>query len=155
MEEIDQLVRLLGGDERDGGAHGGLDRLDELVRRAATSGLSITYSSTGSREQVAPELAEVAYRVTQEGIANALQHAPGSSIRVAVDVTDAELSVTVANAASYGSGARLATAGGCFGLAGLRERIVTLRGTLEARPTPTGGWRLGTRLPLPGLKQHA
>ena len=69
-----------------------------------------------------------------------------------MDVTDAELSVTVATAAPYGSGARLATAGGCFGLAGLRERIVTLRGTLEARPTPTGGRRLGTRLPLPGLK---
>jgi signal transduction histidine kinase len=77
------------------------------------------------------------------------------SIRVAVDVTDAELSVTVENAASDGSGARLETAGGGFGLAGLRERMRTLRGTLEARPTPTGGWRLGTRLPLLGPKQHA
>lgn len=146
-EEIDQLVGLLGDDARDGGADGGLRRLDALLRGAARSGLSITYSFAGSRDQVAPELAEVAYRVTQEGIANALKHAPGSSIRVEVAVTSAALSVTVENTAPSATGARLATAGGRFGLAGLRERIATLRGTLDARPTPTGGWRLAARLP--------
>ena len=75
-EEIDQLVGLLGDDARDGGADGGLRRLDALLRGAATSGLWIACSDAGSRDQVAPELAEVAYRVTQEGIANALKHAP-------------------------------------------------------------------------------
>ena len=154
-EEIDQLVGLLGEDARDGSADGGLRRLDELLRGAARSGLSITYSFAGSRDQVAPKLAEVAYRVTQEGIANALKHAPGSSIRVEVEVTSAELSVTVENTAPTGTGARLATAGGRFGLAGLRERIVELRGTLDARPTPTGGWRLAARLPLLPPVQHA
>ena len=154
-EEIDQLVGLLGDDTRNGNADGGLCRLDELLRGAATSGLSITYSFAGSREPVAPAVAEVAYRVTQEGIANALKHAPGSAIRVEVEVTSVELSLAVENGPPIGADASLATVGGGFGLVGLRERVTALGGTLEAQPIRVAGWRLAARLPLLTLDQNA
>ena len=83
--------------------------------------------------------------MTQEGIANALKHAAGSAIRVEVEVTARSFASVETGAADWG--ARLANAGGGFGLAGLRERIRALGGTLEAQPTPAGGWRLAARLP--------
>ncbi|MFJ6775008.1 sensor histidine kinase, partial [Kitasatospora sp. NPDC091257] len=41
------------------------------------------------------------------------------------------------------------TPGAGFGLAGLRERAVLLRGEFEAGPLPGGGFRVAARLPVP------
>lgn len=147
-EEIDQLVGLLGDEAPGTSADIGLRQVDGLLREAAERGLSVTYAFAGSHERVPPATAQIAYRVTQEGITNALKHAPGSAIRVELDVTATELSLAVENTASLDTEARLASVGGKFGLAGLRERIEALRGTLEAGPTQSAGWRLAVRLPL-------
>jgi hypothetical protein len=40
--------------------------LDELARRAAATGLSVTYRLSGFHDSVASELAQAAYPVTQE-----------------------------------------------------------------------------------------
>ncbi len=36
------------------------------------------------------------------------------------------------------------------GIAGMRERVTALGGSLQARPRPTGGFRVAAILPLPG-----
>jgi signal transduction histidine kinase len=141
--EIAQLVALLGDGGQSPDAGSGLRQLDELVRRAVASGLSVTYAFAGRRDRIGPDCAEVAYRVVQEGITNALKHAPGAAITVEVKASAGELCVAVDNAASQsGDDVPLAGAGGKFGLTGLRERINSVGGTLESGPTETGGWRL-------------
>jgi signal transduction histidine kinase len=144
--EIDALAELLGGD----GSHaksGGLQLLGELVQRAAGTGLSVTYRLSGAHHNVPDELAQVAYRVTQEGITNALKHAPGAAITVAVHSSTPSLTIAVANAAPCGTSSGLEDTGGAYGLRGLRDRLQPIGGSLRAGPTPDGGWRLEAELP--------
>lgn len=84
-------------------------------------------------------------RVVGEGLTNAVRHAPGASTRVAVVPADGGLRVTVENARPTAPDTGLTTGG--FGLTGLRERVELLGGTLEAGPTPGGGYRLRATLP--------
>ena len=146
--EMDQLVGLLADEPAAAPTGDGLRALDDLLRRAAASGLSIKYSIAVEHEPVRSAVAEVAYRVAQEGITNALKHAPGAEISVEAKVDDERLSVAVENGAPRAGGHPLAKLGGGFGLAGLRERIAALGGSLEAEPTAAGGWRLAAGLPV-------
>jgi len=144
--EIESLIELLG---RDGSrAHGrGLRMLDELVRRAAATGLSVTYRLSGVHDSVAPELAQAAYHVTQEGITNALKHAPGAPITIAVHASGPRLKVTVENGPPSAFGPGLRDVGGSYGVDGLRARLQPLGGSLLAGPRADGGWRLEAVLP--------
>jgi signal transduction histidine kinase len=145
--EIAQLVELLGDEHPERERGDGLSQLDELVRRAAAGGLAVTYSFSGGREHVSIELADLAYHVVQEGITNALKHAPRSVIAVDVAAGRTELTVAVVNDRPEDEAEPLAETGGGFGLSGLRERVAVLHGTLESGPTAGGGWRLSARVP--------
>jgi signal transduction histidine kinase len=144
--EIRQLVDLIGGDRPRSGA-GGLGSVDELVRRAAAAGLSVSYRLSGTYDDVPAEVADAAYNVTQEGITNALKHAPGAPITVWVRCNRSRLSITVENGPPSGAPSGLEEAGGTYGIAGLRDRLRSVDGTLEAEPTNAGGWRLTAQLP--------
>jgi signal transduction histidine kinase len=145
--EIESLIGLVGRQREANGAGPGLQMLDELVRRAAGTGLSVTYRVSGAHDAVPPELAQAAYHVTQEGITNALKHAPGAPITVAVDASARTLKVSVENGAA-GAGetgvgdSGLQSAGGGYGIAGLRQRLEAIGGSLTAGPSDEGGWRL-------------
>ena len=146
--EIDQLVGLLAREQSENA--GSLNDLDELIRRAAHTGLDVTYAFTGSSGRLPNVVTEVAYRVAQEAITNALKHAPGAPIRVSVEATAARVTVRIDNdaAPSVSNGGQLAWTGGGYGLDGLKQRIRILNGSFDAGPTETGGWRVLTELPL-------
>ena len=144
--EIGQLVGLLGSD-RPRSDGGGLGSLDELVRRAAAAGLSVSYRFSGAYDDLPAELSDVAYSVAQEGITNALKHASGAPIDVSVHGGGSALSITVENERSGSAQSGLEDAGGAYGIAGLRDRLRSVGGTLEAGPTNAGGWRLTAQLP--------
>lgn len=147
--EIEQLVELLGDSGPERGS-GDLAQLDELVRRTAATGLSVTCGFSGAPDRVPAVVADVAFRVVQEGITNSLKHAPSAAIRVRVAASVSELTVAVENDPAEPTPSHaesLATFGGGFGLPGLRERVDQLGGTLEAAPTPAGGWRLVAHVP--------
>jgi signal transduction histidine kinase len=148
--EIDQLVSLL-ADDATKATTSGLRRLDELIRFASASGLSVTYTCSGSHDGLPHALDEVAYRVVQEGITNALKHASGAPIKVAVDASATRLAVTVENGPPAGTSNRLTGAGGGYGLAGLRDRVAAGGGSLEAGPTTADGWLLAAQLPRGGV----
>jgi signal transduction histidine kinase len=117
------------------------------VRRAAGTGLSINYRFSGTHDDVPPELADVAYNVAREGITNALKHASGAPINVAVRGSESGLSITVENGPPGKAPSGLEDAGGSYGIHGLRNRLRSVGGTLEAGPTIAGGWRLMAQLP--------
>jgi signal transduction histidine kinase len=145
-EDMGRLVALL-ADEAPSGAGPDLALIDELVARAAGSGLDVTLRLEGEREGVPAAVAEAAYHVVQEGLTNALRYAAGATVSVLVAGERDALTVAVANAAAPRDPA-LAGAGAGTGIQGLRERVGDRGGTLAAGPAPDGGWQLRARLPL-------
>jgi signal transduction histidine kinase len=145
----------------------GLDRLGELT---ADAGLPVTTSTTGERRVLPAEVDRAAYRIVQEALTNVRRHAAaGSATRVAIEYAPAQVRLSIRNAGPPGQasgagrlGAALfgaahqpsadpdpAAAGGGSGIAGMRARAETLGGTLEAGPTPDGGFLVAAVLPTP------
>ncbi len=151
--EIESLMGLVARQDLNGDSPG-LQMLDELVQRAAATGLSVTYRLNGAHDAVPPELAQAAYHVTQEGITNALKHAPGAAITVAVDASARSLKVLVENGPTADPDrcdAGLRDTGGGYGIAGLRRRLEAIGGLLNAGPSAGGGWRIEADLPRFGF----
>jgi signal transduction histidine kinase len=141
-EDLHRLVELLGDSEV--GAPD-LTLIEEIVARAARSGLDVSCRFEGDRDGVAAEAAHVAFRVVQESLTNALRHAPGAAVRVLVSGSGRGLTVRVENDRSVQERPNLSGTG--RGLAGLRERIQELGGQLRAGPTRHGGWLVEAVLP--------
>ena len=144
-DDMGRLVALL-GDARAVGAAPDLELVEELVARAAASGLDVTLRLEGEREGLPAQLASVAFTVAQEGLTNALRYACGAAVTIAVRGESDTLSVEVVNGAGDRN-ATLAGDGTGNGLLGLRERVGACGGSLDAGPTAQGGWRLRARLP--------
>ncbi|MFF3707951.1 sensor histidine kinase [Streptomyces phaeochromogenes] len=122
----------------------------DAVQRSRTAGLHVVAHLDEGAVEAPLTLRVTAARVVQEALTNALKHAgPGAEVETTVDVDDTQLSVEVANSGPVGPHPTLPTlpASG-HGLAGMRERVEILGGTLAAGPTHTGGWRLRVTLPL-------
>ncbi len=143
--DMERLVALLGDEDAIGPAPD-LELVQELVARAVGSGLDVTLRLEGEREGLPAPVTQVAYRVVQEGLTNALRYASGAAVSVLVRGGTADLLVEVENAPA-GADAALSGVGTGNGLLGLRERAAACGGQVEAGPTPNGGWRLRARLP--------
>lgn len=141
-DDLGQLVQLLGGTEVEGP---GLAMVEELVHRAASSGLDVRVRFEGDLDGTTGPVAQLAFRSVQEGVTNALRHAPGAAVRVTVAGKGRGLVVRVENDRPGGD-QRLPLQGAGRGLRGLRERAEDLGGSVRCGPTPGGGWFLETRL---------
>ena len=84
----------------------------------------------------------------QEGLTNALKHAPGSPVRVRLARAGSDVAIEVRNGPAV-SAAFAAVAGG-HGLVGLRERVSLFGGALDAGPTADGGFVLAATIPVAG-----
>jgi signal transduction histidine kinase len=144
-QDMGRLVALL-GDEHAIGPAPDLALVEELVARAAGSGLDVTLRLEGQREGLPAEIGETAYRIVQEGLTNALRYAAGAKVGVRVLAAGQDLVVEVENDSS-GVRPALSGSGTGNGLRGLRERVDACGGRLEAGPTAREGWLLGARLP--------
>ncbi len=147
LDSIRQVMGLL----RDPGtgrdvSQPGLADISALVDGYRTAGLALEVVDRIDASDVDPTVQLVAYRVVQESLANALQHAPGSSCAVTVERSTGELRVEVINAAAtVATTARSARAG--LGLRGMIERVRAVGGELTAGPSADGGWRVSARIP--------
>ncbi|GIJ77547.1 Signal transduction histidine kinase [Micromonospora phaseoli] len=123
----------------------GLADLPALVAAARRAGMAVTLDTDVAAEPSAPvELA--AYRIVQEGLANAARHAGGAAVRVTVRDRAGGLAVRVQNTAG-GTPAGPDAHGGGQGLVGMRERAVSLGGSFTACPTTDGGYAIDVLLP--------
>lgn len=136
--DLHRLLHLLSGTEV---SSPDLQLVEELVLRAARSGLRVTSHWEGDRDGLTSEAAHAAFRVVQEGLTNALRHAPGSEVRVLVRGRPGGRAVTVRveNGPSPGT-AQGVPEGTGRGLIGLRERVLALGGRFAASPRAGGGW---------------
>jgi signal transduction histidine kinase len=142
--DLGLLVALL-GDESAIARAPDLDLVEELIARAAGSGLDVTLRVEGDRDAMPTPVAQAAYRIVQEALTNALRYAPGASVAILIRGEPAMLVVEVTNGPAVGDHT-LAGTGTGNGLRGLRELAATCGGTLQAGPAADGGWRLTARL---------
>jgi signal transduction histidine kinase len=141
-EDLQRLIELLGGTEVGGPD---LSLIEEVVTRAARSGLDVSCRFEGDRDGVAAPIAHIAFRVVQESLTNALRHAPGAAVRVRVNGTGRDLTVSVDNDPSTQEQPGMSGTG--RGLTGLRERVQEQAGRLLVGPTSCGGWHVEATFP--------
>lgn len=106
------------------------------------SGTAVRTSFSEALPHIPGSLKICAYRFVQEGLNNAFRHANGvgqkvdvhwDGVKLAIEVTDAGPGLTDTSQAPENRG---------LGLAGLRDRIESLGGTMLAAAVPGGGTRL-------------
>ncbi|MGC5616719.1 sensor histidine kinase [Georgenia sp. Z1491] len=149
LTEMRGLLSVLRGrEDADLAPQPALVDVPELVDGARSSGATITFDHQGEDPaSVPPATGLTAYRIVQEGLSNALRHAPGAEVAVTVAVGSDEVGVAVVN----GPAAEEATPSGPgagLGLAGIRDRTRALGGTVEIGPTPEGGFAITATLPV-------
>jgi len=141
-EDLQRLIELLGGTEV---GETDLSLIEEVVTRAARSGLDVSCRFEGDRDGVAAPIAHIAFRVVQEGLTNALRHAPGAAVQVRVNGACRDLTVSVENDRSTHEPPSMPGTG--RGLTGLRERVQEQAGRLVVGPTSCGGWHIEATFP--------
>ena len=124
----------------------GLDHAPQVVARAAAAGLDVRISGQTSALDLDldPEADQVAFRVVQEALTNAVKHAGGAVVDVVLGVQADNLDVEVRNTA--GRASAVVGASGGHGLAGMAQRVAAIGGHLDAGPHD-GGWRVHATVP--------
>ncbi|UUT35445.1 sensor histidine kinase [Microbacterium elymi] len=144
LTEIRSLLDVLRAD--DGADAIGVAAIAQLAERARAAGVDVTLDVQDLTAALPAAVDLVAYRTVQEGLTNALHHAPGASVQVGVRRAASVLHIEVRNGPSTKRPALSASTG--YGLVGIAERVRTLGGRLRTAPTPEGGFALTVDIPL-------
>ena len=125
-----------------------LSELAVLVQSARLAGVPVELSVPVALDGVPAAVGVCAYRIVQESLSNARQHAPGAAVTVSVDHAASAVTLRVANGpGEHGSPAGMSLRPG-HGLAGMRERVALLGGSLTAGPAADGGFVVAAVLPF-------
>jgi signal transduction histidine kinase len=147
MEDLRAMLHVLRQDpDSPDGPPPNLEQLAALVDAARSSGVDACLDTSALTTELPRPLAVTAYRTVQEGLTNAARHGPGARIRITLRTTPGQLTITVTNGPPAADRPSLTTGSGT-GLAGLRERVTALGGTLTAGPQRDGGYTLTAALP--------
>lgn len=146
-----------------------LDGLAGLVEQVRTAGVEVSLHETGDRSAVPAPVALASYRIVQEALTNTVRHARATRATVALRYEPAQVAVTVTDngtTAEFGGTAiagdpgRPETGGpagepgradtGGHGIAGMRERVTALGGSLRVGPAAEGGFTVQASIPVAG-----
>jgi signal transduction histidine kinase len=138
-----ELRRLLGTVRGEYAPQPGLERLDDLVAQVRTAGLDVIVSIEGQPRPLPAGVDLSAYRIVQEALTNTLKHADATRADIEVRFGRDELDLEIrddgrGNGGGDGTGS---------GLIGMRERVATYGGSLDAGPAQNG-WSVKARFPL-------
>lgn len=124
----------------------GLDDLRPLVETTSAAGIDVTLYDERDGRSIGAATELAAYRIVQEALTNTLRHSGGRHAAVSISTIGGDLVVEVVDDGT--------TAAPCadtghdgYGLAGMRERVAALGGTVEQGATPTGGFRVRALIP--------
>ncbi len=126
------------------------DALQALCAEASQrSGMRAECELAEGANRVPPRVAEVIWRLAQEGLMNAQKHARAHRVQVRLDLQTKEV-VFQAQDDGIGLPADAENKPGHYGLRGLRERVEGLGGTFRLTTTQPRGTLLEARIPLIG-----
>jgi signal transduction histidine kinase len=123
----------------------GLDHVPELVRRAKTTGLDVTLTIDGHRDDVPAAVDRTAYRIVQESLTNIARHAAATTASIRIDHGPGTLAIRIDD---DGTATPDTTPAPGVGLLGMRERVTALGGHLRAAPRGEGGFTVHAELPV-------
>lgn len=124
----------------------GLGDLEALVEQSRDAGAHVALAMPEEGIPEVPATVGLAlYRAAQEGLANALRHAPGSDIAITLSADELLTSIDVTNTAPP-TKAEPAPGSG-MGLRGVRERAHALGGTVNAGENSDGSYSLVVKIP--------
>jgi signal transduction histidine kinase len=153
LADLDHVLGLLREDRRPGAEkapQATLGDITRLVESTRAGGITVTVQREGRLEQLPAAVSREAYRIVQEGLTNAIRHAgrPADQLEVALSINLGTngLLLELTNPVSASAGQPTRTGGGT-GLAGIRERVAVLRGSVEAGLV-RDQWRLAVTLPV-------
>lgn len=119
-----------------------------LVAESVAAGIPVELDVEGERSQMSPTIARTVHRIVQEALTNARKHAAGAEIRVELRYRPDGVGIRVVNTPPRRQPDEvLAGSGSGLGLSSLRHRVELVGGTLQAGPTPDGGFRIAADLP--------
>ncbi|HEU5418444.1 MAG TPA: histidine kinase [Streptosporangiaceae bacterium] len=149
LEELRDLVGILrtAPEDTESPADPGLAA---LVAESTAVGTPAELIEDGDPALASPVVRRTAYRVTREALTNVRKHAPGALVTVRVSYARDEVRMSIRNAPPPGQAqpdTSLAGTGSGLGLAGLRQRIELMQGTLRAGPAADGGFCVEAMLP--------
>ncbi|MFF4800488.1 sensor histidine kinase [Streptomyces sp. NPDC001351] len=170
-EALDELRRLLevlrtpdadasSGDPGPGPGNGGAGEslsadLRRLVGRLNTNGTRARLDLRGEPGGLPADLTMQTYRIVQEALTNVVKHAPSNAtihvrVHTGTEGPGRLVRVRVENSAGAGAGAvpdhRARPLSCGHGLTGMRERTALYGGSVDAGPTPDGGYRVTASL---------
>jgi signal transduction histidine kinase len=154
LVDMRQLLHVLRTDDEPDGLSParGIKDLSQLVAGMRESGLPVRAEIRA--DGALPAGLEMAvFRIAQEALTNVRKHAGDVGTRLLVARDGDVLRVEVRNEAPSVAPALGTSLSTGHGLIGARERVLAAGGTLEAGPTPSGGFELLARLPVDGVRR--
>jgi signal transduction histidine kinase len=118
--------------------------IEVLVREFSDAGLRVTLSVQGDLNSLSAGTGLALYRIAQESLANVVKHSTEGEARVALLVGPDSVCISIDNPRR---GSNRAAPDDGVGIAGMRERVALVGGTLAAGPSGTG-WRVVAELPI-------
>jgi signal transduction histidine kinase len=147
LDELRDLVGILRTEPEDDQAPA-TSGLAELVAESTAVGTPAELVEQGDPALASPVVGRTAYRIVREALTNVRKHAPGAQVVVRVSYDESQVRLSVRNTVATAPPDRsLAATGSGVGLAGLRQRIELVHGTLRAAGTPDGGFCLEATMP--------
>jgi len=149
-ESLDELRATLGAVRRgndfdDRTPAPGLANLSALADRTRAVGVPVSVDMATPLPPLPTAVDLAAYRIVQESLTNVLRHAGTATASVRVSLADNDLTVSISNT---GNGDPPPPSRPGHGLAGMKERVTALGGTLTAGPTPEGGFAVTATIPV-------
>jgi signal transduction histidine kinase len=126
--------------------------LAALVAESTGVGTPAELAEDGDPALASPVVGRTAYRIVREALTNVRKHAPGARVTVQVSYAQSGVRLTVRNTApprpaSARADSALSATGSGLGIAGLRQRVELVHGTLRANGQPDGGFCVEATLP--------
>jgi signal transduction histidine kinase len=136
----------------------GLIQLPALVAEFESSGLTVHRRTEGEPREIPAAVDAVAYRALQEALTNALKHSGGegnhpASALVHLEYRTDAIVLTVTNPVAPAKPGAPDSSRGGHGLNGVRERVASVRGRVDAGPGPGPVYRFTALLPLPDASE--
>jgi signal transduction histidine kinase len=150
LDELRDMVRILSDDEPET-TEPEIEPLPDfgpLIEASESVGVPVEVVGEETPPYASAVVGRTAYRIVQEALTNVRKHAPGARARIRVGSDDDRVLLSIHNGPPTGAADTvLSDSGSGAGLLGLRQRVELLGGTLTARPTDDGGFRIDATLP--------